>query len=61
MGETINETKNLNLKVLLPGIKEEIKLLHNGQIIETNNGMDAEFIVNKKGVYRIEVFNESPA
>jgi hypothetical protein len=61
MGDTIDETKNLVFKVLLPGIKAEIKLLRNGQVIETNNGIDAEFAVNKKGAYRIEVFNENRA
>jgi hypothetical protein len=61
MGDTIPEHKNVTLKVFLPGTNAEIRLLRNGHIIETNNGIDAEFVVNKKGVYRIEVYHEERA
>lgn len=61
MGDTVTDSKNIFLKVLLPGVKADIKLLRNGHLIETENGMDAEFIVNKKGVYRVEVFYENRA
>jgi hypothetical protein len=61
MGETIANHKKIILKVLLPGINAEIKLLRNGRVIESNNGIDAEFIVNKKGAYRIEVYFENRA
>jgi len=61
MGETVKDHKNISLRVLLPGIEGEIRLIHNGHLIETINGLDAEFIVNKKGVYRVEVFSENRA
>lgn len=61
MGETVPDAENVILKVLLPGVKAEIKLLRNGHVIETNNGMDAEFVVDKKGVYRVEVYYENRA
>jgi hypothetical protein len=61
MGETVPDNKNVALNVLLPGIEAEIKLIRNGNVIEKNNGMNAEFIVNKKGVYRVEVFNNKRA
>lgn len=61
MGETIPDHKNIKLKVFLPGVSAEIRLLRNGHIVETNEGIDAEFIVNKKGAYRIEVYNDKRA
>jgi len=61
MGDTVPDHKNIKLKIFLPGISAEIRLLRNGHILETNNGIDAEFIVNKKGAYRIEVYNEQRA
>lgn len=61
MGETVPDLKNVKLKVFLPGIDAEIKLLRNGRLVGTNNGIDAEFIINKKGAYRIEVYFENRA
>lgn len=61
MGETIPDTKNITFKVLLPGAEGEIRLLRNGQIVETETGIDAEFVVNRKGAYRIEVYYEDRA
>lgn len=61
MGDTIPDHKNVKFIVLLPGVAAEIKLFRNGHLIETNIGMDAEFIVNKKGVYRVEVFYDNRA
>lgn len=61
MGDTIPDHKNVKFKVYLPGITAEIRLLRNGHIIETNKGIDAEFVVNKKGAYRIEVYFEDRA
>lgn len=61
MGDTIPDHKNVKLIVLLPGVTAEIKLFRNGHLIETNNGMDAEFVLNKKGVYRVEVFYDNRA
>lgn len=61
MGETVPDHKNVKLKVFLPGVNAEIKLLRNGRIVGTNNGIDAEFVINKKGAYRIEVYFENRA
>ncbi len=61
MGDSIPDHKNITFKVLIPGITAEIKLIRNGRVIETNNGMDAEFVINKKGAYRIEVYFEERA
>src|SRR5574338_896614 len=61
MGDTIPDHKNVKLKVFLPGVNAEIRLLRNGHIVDTDEGIDAEFMVNKKGVYRVEVFNDKRA
>jgi hypothetical protein len=61
MGDMTPDHKNVKLKVLLPGVNAEIKLLRNGVVIDTNNGIGAEFIINKKGVYRVEVYFENRA
>ena len=61
MGDTISESKNIKLNVLLPGLKSEIKLIANGKVLETALGIDAEFVISKKGIYRVEVFYENRA
>ena len=61
MGDKVPDHKNVTLKVFLPKINAEIKLLRNGHIIETNKGIDAEFVINKKGAFRIEVYHEERA
>jgi hypothetical protein len=61
MGDKVPDHKNVTLKVFLPGINAEIKLLRNGHIIDTNKGIDAEFVISKKGTYRVEVYLEERA
>jgi hypothetical protein len=61
MGETVPDHKNVSLKILLPIPSFEIKLYRNGHLIETADGIDAEFVVNKKGSYRVEVFKDKRA
>ena len=61
MGENVSDSKNITFKVLLPGVMAEIRLLRNGQVIEKSTGIDAEFVVSKKGAYRIEVYHENRA
>jgi hypothetical protein len=56
MGENINSNGQLNLVVLAPSGKSEIRLVHNGQIIETEVGSEANFTINDPGAYRVEVF-----
>lgn len=56
MGESVPVSKNVHLKVYLPVSKAEIKLIHNGKIVNSLEDNEAEFIVNKKGVYRVEVY-----
>lgn len=53
-GDTVNSNgEKVILRTLVP--KEcRIKLIHNGNIINEKNGMDATWDVFEKGVYRIE-------
>jgi hypothetical protein len=61
MGDTAPTHKNISLHVLLPGIAGEIKLFRNGHLVETETGMGAEFLVDKKGAYRVEVYHQNKA
>jgi hypothetical protein len=61
MGDTLSVKGDVVFKVLLPGLDGSIRLIRNGKIIETIDGMNAEFIVSKKGAYRIEVFRNNCA
>lgn len=61
MGDTVPFNKKVNLKVLLPVSNAEIRLIHNGKKVNAVVSNEAEFIVNKKGVYRIEVYYNGKA
>jgi len=56
MGETINYENEITLKVLLPVRSAEIRLIYNGKLLEKIEGSKADFIINSKGIYRIEVY-----
>ena len=56
MGDSIDLTKKTKLEVILPVNKAEIRLIHNGKMIDSVENNEAEFVVNKKGVYRVEVY-----
>jgi len=61
MGEEIFCDNPVTLNVYLPGKVAEIRLIHNGVLVETLQNVEAKFIVGEKGVYRIEVFLDSHA
>ncbi len=61
MGDTVPDSKNIKLKVFLPASEAEIKLIRNGHLIEHTKGIDAEFVIGKKGVYRVEVYKDNRA
>jgi hypothetical protein len=56
MGDSIPKSKNVNLRVILPNISGTINLIRNGKKMDSVENIDAEFLVNKSGVYRVEVF-----
>jgi hypothetical protein len=61
MGDKVEENENVKLRVILPNISGTIKLIRNGSEIEEIENIDAEFLVNQNGVYRIEVYLEDKA
>ncbi|GAB4131333.1 MAG: CehA/McbA family metallohydrolase [Ignavibacteriales bacterium] len=56
MGDTIKKIGKVNLKVILPNISGKIYLIRNGEVVDQMENSEADFIVNSKGNYRVEVF-----
>ena len=61
MGESIEQFDKVKFRVLLPAKNGEIKLIRNGKVIDSVESNECEFIVNKPGAYRVEVFLEGKA
>lgn len=61
MGENVPLNQNNKLKVLLPGKTAQINLYRNGALIDSLVDSEAEFCVNLKGVYRVEIFLDKKA
>src|SRR5690606_19382404 len=55
MGDTVPH-KKASLVVLLPVPKAEIRLICNGKKIDTVESNAGKFNINRKGVYRVEVY-----
>jgi len=58
MGDTIPYGHKVHLRVLIPTHLSELRLLHNGSVIDETVGSDVGFVVKKKGVYRVEVHRD---
>jgi len=56
MGETAELNTNIKLRVLLPGKPAVIKLIRNGKLYDSVEGVEAEFVIKETGVYRTEVY-----
>ncbi len=56
MGEIINKGGKVKFKVLVPAQTSEIKLIKNGKQIDSVENSECEFIVDKNGAYRVEVY-----
>ncbi len=61
MGDVVPLSKKLKLMVKLPSSSDKIRLIHNGELKEEKSGINVEFLAPKKGVYRIEVYNNQNA
>lgn len=61
MGTTIDKVDKTKLKVLIPVPKAEIRLIHNGVLIDSVVDNECEFIITQKGAYRIEVYLDGNA
>ncbi len=55
MGDYINSSSKIKLRVLLPVKEAEIKLIRNGEDIADTFDNSADFIIERDGVYRVEV------
>ncbi|NMB81768.1 MAG: PHP domain-containing protein [Ignavibacteria bacterium] len=56
MGDLIPHTNQIKLRVTLPNVSGTIKFLKNGNVVSSIDGFDAEYTVNEKGAYRVEVY-----
>jgi hypothetical protein len=56
MGDNINSSSKIKLRVLLPVEEAEIKLVRNGKEIADTFGNSADFFIETEGVYRVEVY-----
>jgi len=56
MGDYINNANKVKLNVLLPVQEATIRLIRNGKKVSETIEKSAEFIINEKGAYRVEVY-----
>lgn len=62
MGDFIPaEMPKIRLRVNLPNVVAEIKLVKNGETIDAVNGSEGMWEITNKGIYRIEVFLDENA
>ena len=61
MGETIETEGNIKLVVEVPKLEAEIRLIHNGQLVNSEIARTIKFDVSKSGIYRVEVFHQNKA
>jgi len=61
MGDYINRIDKIKLRVLLPVKEAEIKLIRNGEEIADTFNNSADFIIERNGVYRVEVYIHNKA
>jgi hypothetical protein len=61
MGDSAPMAKNIKLSVIIPGQGGETRLIYNGNEIDRKTGINIEFFVKDKGVYRVEVFQDQNA
>jgi len=61
MGDYINRTDKIKLRVLLPVKEAEIKLIRNGEEIADTFSNSVDFIIERNGVYRVEVYIHNKA
>ncbi|UCH66634.1 MAG: CehA/McbA family metallohydrolase [Ignavibacterium sp.] len=61
MGDYISDGEKITIKVLLPVQNAEIRLIRNGNQIAHTSDKSTEFVINKKGAYRVEVYIHNKA
>ncbi|MCF8260609.1 MAG: PHP domain-containing protein [Melioribacteraceae bacterium] len=55
MGDSVELLENLQLEVTVP-IEGEIRILHNGKVVERTEGNSAIHTVKQSGAFRVEVY-----
>ncbi len=61
MGETIKNAGKISFRAIIPGINAKINLIHNGKKISSIENNEGNFIVDKAGQYRVEVYVKNMA
>ena len=61
MGDSAPLSKKTKLIVNLPSSANRIRLIYNGELKEEKSGSNVEFAAPKKGVYRVEIYNNQNA
>lgn len=56
MGDSLKLSGKAKLRVILPNISGTINLIRNGKLTDTVENMDADFIIRRKGSYRVEIY-----
>jgi len=61
MGETVEYIGSIKLIVSVPSENAEIRLIANGELVDSKEGKSAKFFVDKPGAYRVEVYQNNKA
>ena len=61
MGDLVPRSKNIKLSSIIPAGGGEVRLIYNGKEIDRKTGLNVEFYIKDKGVYRVEVYKEQNA
>ncbi|MCX6149436.1 MAG: PHP domain-containing protein [Ignavibacteriales bacterium] len=61
MGDNLNYSPKLKLRVLLPNLSGNIRLIRNGKQYDSVESFEAEFRIGEAGSYRVEVFLDNRA
>lgn len=61
MGDTVPHSSNIKLNVKAPSERTEIRLIHNGKLIDQIENNEASIRVSEKGTYRVEVYHNKKA
>jgi hypothetical protein len=61
MGDTLKFNNKISLRVILPNLSGNIRLIRNGKLYDSIDSFDAEFRMSEPGSYRVEVYLENKA
>ncbi len=61
MGDYVEYSDNIRLRVILPNMSGTIKLIADGGVIDEVENIDAEFRIRKRGAYRVEIYLDNKA